>query len=968
MSWNEFNTFSKLIYPYLEKELGYPERESQFFDEQTYVRKRGQKTGPYDGAFIDENKRVLLLVEAKRESKKLTSKDQEQAFDYCLGDSFSIPPPYVLVSNGREHKWFRRSRVKNEFSYKACQENKYQKIIEEAGADSFTEEISLKKLNTVLSKIRKVIFKDLTEEYFPEEYTFHSSKLGSRGPNFRKILNTRKTFVDSSLDEKKNEKKAIKAILSSISLSIVLKILFIKIIYDRDKKPLPVNLIQKIDQLSANFPGILKVEPYDVLRLSEKCKEDIRIQLISFRVIHALFFEQTDNPIGEIWDKLVESEELDLQVKSLGNVYTPKPIVKAMVDSAEQALSDWNDKRILEPACGSGHFVREIYNRIRDFYLNSHPGLKSNLVKVHQKALEHIRAIDIDPFAVQTTQLGMFLELYRSKELWEALAPEEKFDFSKVVVQGDFLENGFFREFPNFKPDLIIGNPPYGVKVTDTVKKHFNLGSKDSYGYFILQSINKLKNDGHLFFIVSNTFLMKETFIDLRQEIFNKSAIKKIFQLHRSAFPGRDVFACIVQFKKEAVSEEDRDSTYYEFIDAWPISPKDTDYEIALSYLKKKHNKVQKTKLHSYKIPYTLSFSRLKKSSMKREDLNGNFVHRNLLNKKSHNYPILCGNASLSFFCSDLPIRNIISESKATLLNKKIDCLLIERKGKKVPVAKLWQIASVMQGLATADDQKFLRKSQGVEPNVRRKNIEEVLEKNTVPFNKLSLLTEEEKVNGIRVLDPSSDRYFVPFDKGGEQDIKGGELNNFWKPVDYWIDWSEKAVRTLKERNQWPPGTPKKPRFQNAKYYFQTGIACTGTGLYTPTYRLSFGGVFSTNENLILPFDKTLTKYLLVLLCSYLMRYFAKAYILNTVDFRTGYTNYLPIVIPTKTQLEKAEIICDSAIQLKKKHYGERGLTAKVDELVEPFVNKLYGLDKEDVSEIQTWFKRRYPHFGREES
>lgn len=240
-------TFSKLIYPYLKEDLGYPERKSQFFDEQTYVRKRGQKTGPYDGAFIDENKRVLLLVEAKREGKKLTSKDQEQAFDYCLGDSFPIPPPYVLLSNGKDHKWFRRSKNGNEFSYKACQETKYQVIIEEAGSGSFVEEISLKKLNSVLSKIRKIIFEDLTQEYFPEKYTFHSSKLGSREPNFRRILNTRKTFVDNSL-EKKNEKQAIKAILSSISLSLVLKILFIKIIYDRDKKPLPVNLIQKIDR------------------------------------------------------------------------------------------------------------------------------------------------------------------------------------------------------------------------------------------------------------------------------------------------------------------------------------------------------------------------------------------------------------------------------------------------------------------------------------------------------------------------------------------------------------------------------------------------------------------------------------------------------------------------------------------------------------------------------------------------
>ncbi len=966
MPWNEFNTFSKLIYPYLENNLGYPERGSQFFDEQTYVRKRGKRIGPYDGVFIDENKRVLLLIEAKREGKELVSKDQEQAFDYCLGDSFSMPPPYVLLSNGREYKWFRRCKNEDGFSYKTCQETYYQRIIEEAGSGSFIEEISLSKLNLVLSKIRKTIFEDLTKKYFPEEYTFHSSKLGSREPNFRKILNTRKTFVDNSLNEINDEKKAIKSILSSISLSFILKILFIKIIYDQNIEPLPVNLIQKIDQLSSSFPGILKVEPYDVLILSEECKEDIRIRLISFRVMHALFFEYTDNPIGEIWDALIESEELDLQVKSLGNVYTPKPIVKSMVDSMEKSLGDWGDKKVLEPACGSGHFVREIYNKIRNFYINSHSGLNNNIIRVHQKTLEHIKAIDIDPFAVQTTQLGMFLELYRSKELWEALAPEEKFDFSTVVAQGDFLENGFFKTFSNFKPDLIIGNPPYGVKVTDAVKKHFNLGSKDSYGCFILQGINTLKSGGYLSFIVSNTFLMTKTHENLRAEIFNKMRIKKIFQLHRNAFPGRDVFSCIFQFKKESVLEKNRSSTYYEFIDAWPIHPKNKDYEIALSYLKKEHNEIEKIRLQSYITPYMLSFSRLKNPSVKRENLKGVFANRNQLNEKKCCYPILSGNPSLSLFCSDLPVANIISESRVKLLNKEIDCLLIEKNRMKIPIVKLWQIASVMQGLATADDQIFLRKSEGIRPNARRRNIQNVSERNTVLFDKLPLLTENEKANGIKVLDPSSDQYFVPFDKGGEQDTAGGELNNFWKPVDYWIDWSEQAVRTLKNRNIWPPGTSKKPRFQNSKYYFQEGIVCTVTGLYAPNYYLSFGGIFGHKANLILPFDKGLTKFLLILLSSHIIRYLSKAFICNTVDFSTDYFKDIPVVVPTLEQLQRAKNICDSVIQLKKEHYGERGLTAKMENLVEPFVNELYGLDNEDILEVQTWFKRRYPNFGRE--
>ncbi|MEZ4873074.1 MAG: hypothetical protein R2827_12715 [Bdellovibrionales bacterium] len=57
--WNEFNTFSKLIYPHLNEQLGYPERKTKYFDEQTWVRKRGQKKGPYDGAFKNNNGVIL---------------------------------------------------------------------------------------------------------------------------------------------------------------------------------------------------------------------------------------------------------------------------------------------------------------------------------------------------------------------------------------------------------------------------------------------------------------------------------------------------------------------------------------------------------------------------------------------------------------------------------------------------------------------------------------------------------------------------------------------------------------------------------------------------------------------------------------------------------------------------------------------------------------------------------------------
>jgi len=60
--------------------------------------------------------------------------------------------------------------------------------------------------------------------------------------------------------------------------------------------------------------------------------------------------------------------------------------------------------------------------------------------------------------------------------------------------------------------DIVIGNPPYGVKVEDDIKKWHELGSKDSYGIFISTSLKRfLKPGGVLSFIVSDTWLTIKT-------------------------------------------------------------------------------------------------------------------------------------------------------------------------------------------------------------------------------------------------------------------------------------------------------------------------------------------------------------------------------------------------------------------------------------------------------------------------
>jgi hypothetical protein len=95
------------------------------------------------------------------------------------------------------------------------------------------------------------------------------------------------------------------------------------------------------------------------------------------------------------------------------------------------------------------------------------------------------------------------------------------------------------------------------------------------------------------------------------------------------------------------------------------------------------------------------------------------------------------------------------------------------------------------------------------------------------------------------------------------------------------------------------------------------------------------------------------------------MRYFAKAFICNTVDFSTDYFKHLPVVVPTDEQFVQSREIFNAAVALKKNAKPGEEITKQVEGLVEPFVAELYGLSELDTQEISLWFKRRYPHFGR---
>jgi hypothetical protein len=262
-------------------------------------------------------------------------------------------------------------------------------------------------------------------------------------------------------------------------------------------------------------------------------------------------------------------------------------------------------------------------------------------------------------------------------------------------------------------------------------------------------------------------------------------------------------------------------------------------------------------------------------------------------------------------------------------------------------VVKLSQIASVKIGLQSGDNSKFYRATAGIKGGAAKGGYNIVDERNVLTDEDLANLTSEQKLHGIRINDRESDRYFVPLDKAGKADIDGGLLSMFWRPVDFYVDWSERAVTEMKNH---PKGV-----FRNQQFYFGRGVSFSNTGIYSPTFRLGHGAVFDQKGSCIFT-DVLSPEALLGILSSKLVKYFVKSFINHGVDAQL---DDVPIVMPTEDEVTRLESKVTEIVKAQKAN-PSYDYNAKLSEL-DSIVFDIYRLTDSEKREVDTWYQRRYP-------
>lgn len=517
--------------------------------------------------------------------------------------------------------------------------------------------------------------------------------------------------------------------------------------------------------------------------------------------------------------------------------------------------------------------------------------------------------------------------------------------------------------------DIIIGNPPYGgSKLEEEVCNALALESKDPYGAFIARFLGSgsrstpLKKDGILSYIVSDTFMTIKSHLPLRKQMMD-NYIHKMIRVDSDTF-GATVNTAIILCRRNEFGKDNEnqiirtfDETHHcQMVDMTNVSIHE-NYGRFIEILQQTENDSQRNQISNseYAIYY---------------------------------YPqsLIRTNSYLPFFVASQKLFALMNDSGSSLKKefrevegKNLQIRKIKMNGNEIEIVKFGEIAEVNQGLATGDNDSYFFQN----PNARGKY------RSIVDFNDF-LLTEDDvdKIrindklrlsvieNGISKNNKRSERYFegryiVPYDKGGESDSGIGWMPNYYVPTNYFIDWSEWAVKRLKtytiaqrirdykEKKQILPHYESTTCaiIRSPESYFTKAIDCSRVGAYSPSYRIATDTIYDSGCNDIFISFNSREKNLGIL-TSKVVRLIFICFINHTVNSQTDDNDLL--AFPISSISDEIESVVNKLIVNQKRNNNYDYASHEQIE-IDKLVYEAYGLNAEDIAEVESWYARRYP-------
>lgn len=285
--------------------------------------------------------------------------------------------------------------------------------------------------------------------------------------------------------------------------------------------------------------------------------------------------------------------------------------VEKLLDNGEykeayDRFKDLSKIKVVDPACGSGSFLVKAFNLIKEYYERYNKKIEevqqiknkefvekdgnqlnleeerflTKISKPEKQILkDNIYGVDLDPSACEIASVNLMLQALKREEVLPLILDENiKVGNSLVSGSTEDLEV-YFKDVEKEKPfnwenefkdvfldshfDVVIGNPPYielrniDLELRKCFYDNYDVATKkiDVYAFFIERAIkNLLKEGGFLGFIVSNTWLMQESFLVLRSLILENCLVRKLILTPKKTFKDATVETAIIILEKQSAN------------------------------------------------------------------------------------------------------------------------------------------------------------------------------------------------------------------------------------------------------------------------------------------------------------------------------------------------------------------------------------------------------------------------------
>jgi len=532
------------------------------------------------------NGSIAFFLETKK-VQELTEKDLKQALNYGRSKNkrwavlSNFKETIILICDIKETSIikhiFRRipySELENRvddfllLSRESFQDGILEKKAQDEGRIKKTVKIDDELLNDILSWRQKLIGsikKNNSKEYSRDELE-----------EMAQILLNRIIFIRTSEDRKHEARpdETIRAILNQ---------------YETDKS---ISIRDRLNKLFREYDEIYdsKLFTYDESN-SQKRHECERVEIDSttyYKILketydkNGIYTYQFNNIDADVLGSMYELYIGRIQStrKEHGIYYTPAYIVDYIVKHTlgevlkGKTLADAEKIKVLDMACGSGSFLLGAFDVLDEFYKMHDKNYSQSKLDFETEAARttrktrilrnNIYGVDLDPKAVEITQLNLLLKAAETKHRLPNLRDNIKcgnslidqslsektraFDWHTQFHQIVDEEKGF---------NVIIGNPPYVrqeelLPIKPYLEANYEVyhGTADLFVYFFERELKMLKEGGYFGMIVSNKWLKAGYGAPLRK-FLNKFWIEQFIDFgDLKVFEDATTYPCIIVIRK----------------------------------------------------------------------------------------------------------------------------------------------------------------------------------------------------------------------------------------------------------------------------------------------------------------------------------------------------------------------------------------------------------------------------------